>query len=119
MKFGAIGKLLTMAGVITAMTASAPVGASESTFGTIHGVLPTHNGAVLFWTTGSRVGTHPACQGPGLDGRYAIDASTVAGQSMVAVLLSAQAQGKQIYVVGSGNCTIWSDTETVVFFAVG
>jgi hypothetical protein len=119
MKFGVACKLLAMACTCVALAVPSSVGASTATGGTIHGVLPTYNGAVLFWTTGTVVGGHPACQGPGLTGRYAIDASTVAGQSMVAVLLSAQAQGKQIFITGSGTCTIWGDTETVLHFSVG
>ena len=95
---------------------SAPAIASSSGIGNITDVWGTSNGAVLFNMTGTRTAV-PTC-GANNPQRFAIDASTVAGQAAVAVLLSAQARGKAIEVSGMGTCTIWGDTETVSFFWV-
>lgn len=92
--------------------------ASNASMGYIVEVFGTYNGAVLFSTTGTINGARPSCQGPGLTQRYAIDASTVAGQAMVAILMTAKAQGKRIDISGMGSCTIWGDTETVQFIFV-
>lgn len=94
----------------------APAGASQSNTGYITDVWGTNNGAVLFNVTGTR--TAPSACGANNPQRFAIDASTTAGQAAVAILLSTEARGKQIAVTGTGTCTIWGDTETVVDFWV-
>lgn len=95
---------------------TAPAIASQSNIGNITDVWGTNNGAVLFNVTGTRAAP-PAC-GANNPQRFAIDASAPAGQAAVAVLLSAQARGKAVIVMGTGNCTIWGDTETVAYFWV-
>ena len=106
--------------VLVAITTTAllatPAIASTTGPGTITDVWGTSNGAVLFNMTGTRTAV-PAC-GTNNPQRFAIDASSVAGQAAVAVLLSAQARGKQIEVAGTGTCGIWGDTETVSVFWV-
>jgi len=42
---------------------------------------------------------------------WATSSATAAGKAMLAVLLSAQAQGKSVQVVGTGACAAWSDRE--------
>ena len=78
-------------------------------------VFGMSNGAVLFSTDGSR-GTRPSCSGPGLDARYAINASTLTGQSQLSAFMTAYALKKRIFIHGSGTCSIWADTETVDYF---
>lgn len=94
-----------------------PAAASSADWGYVTAVLGTSNGAVLFNTSGTRSGK-PACQGPGLDARYALDGSTVAGQAQIAILLNAYNLHRRIVVVGLNACTIWGDTETVAYFQV-
>jgi len=92
---------------------------NTNAFGNVVGVFAMANGAVLFSTDASvsaRTGI-PAC-GQGNAARWAIDASTTAGQAAVSVLLTAWSQHKRVNVVGSGACNIWSDTETVAYFLV-
>lgn len=109
------GKLVSFIGAIVALTS--PAHGSSSDWGFIKNVYGTHNGAVLFDVDAPRTAL-PGCQYPGVPKRWALDASTVAGQAQVAVLLSAQARGKRVIVVGMYGCSIWGDTETVAFFMV-
>ncbi|MDV6330603.1 hypothetical protein [Asticcacaulis sp. 201] len=92
--------------------------ATDASFGYISNLYAMNNGAILFYTSGTRTNPLPACSGPGLQQRYALDASTTAGQAYASVLLTAYTLHKQISVHGTGTCTIWSDTETVMFFNV-
>ena len=115
--FGAV------AAMAMALGAHSPAEASNTGgFGYVFGVFGTWNGAVLFsvQVNGanhqlvSRTGI-PAC-GTNNSNRWAIDASTPAGQAAVQVLLTAYTQHRPIYVTGTGTCTVWGDTETVQFF---
>lgn len=85
-------------------------------FGNVMGVFGTSNGAVLFSTDATRTAV-PAC-GQGNASRWAINASTTAGQAAVSVLLTAWSQHKRVLVSGTGNCDIWGDTETIAYFVV-
>lgn len=76
-------RFVALAGAIVAMTAIAvPAQASDAQLGHITHVMGMSNGAVLFFTDGSR-GARPSCSGAGLDARYAINASTLIGQSQL------------------------------------
>ncbi|HWW25874.1 MAG TPA: hypothetical protein VNZ85_08275 [Caulobacter sp.] len=97
--------------------AVSPAEASEAQLGNIVRLFATSNGAVMFDTTGART-TAPACQGAAVPNRFAINGSTVAGQSQLAALMTAYSLRKRIWIYGSGTCTIWSDTETVSWFWV-
>lgn len=92
--------------------------ASDAGFGYITNIYAVSNGAILFYTSGTRTSPLPACSGPGLQQRYALDASTTAGQAYASALLTAYTLHKQISIHGTGTCTIWSDTETVLFFNI-
>jgi hypothetical protein len=95
-----------------------PAQASDAGFGYITNIYAMSNGAILFYTSGTRTTPLPSCQGPGLGQRYALDASTTAGQASASVLLTAYTLHKQISIHGTGTCTIWGDTETLMFFNV-
>lgn len=103
---------------------AAPVCASStSEYGKVTGVYATASGALLFSTQLFEGGgapardTPPAC-GSGLPNRWAIDASTPAGQTAVTTLLWALDNRRQVLVIGTGTCSIWSDTETVAMISV-
>lgn len=100
-----------------ALVCSTPAVASDTAAGAIGGFLGMSNGAVLFYHSGTRT-TPPSCQYVGGETRWALDASTLRGQSQLSVLLTAHAMGKHIIIHGTGVCSIWGDTETVDFFAV-
>jgi len=92
----------------------APCLASNSSPGNIVGITSERTGALLFNQTGSRT-SRPSCS---TVDRWAIDTSTLAGQSMAGVLLTAFSQNKTIFVYGTGNCSAWADTETVEYFTI-
>jgi len=119
MGFSVIGR---KACIIAAFLASAsvalaasPASASTADWGYISVMYGTNNGAVLFSTSGTRTAV-PSCQGPGLGQRFAIDASTTAGQAAASLLITAYNLHRKIWIQGTGTCSIWGDTETVQFF---
>lgn len=90
---------------------AAPSLASSATAGSVS-ALTAEQGRVFFTHSGTRTAT-PACHTQGA--RWVINGNTAAGQAQIAVLLSLQAQGKQITVMGTGACPDWGDTETVEY----
>lgn len=103
--------------LLVALSASPAVASNTNGFAPLSGVYGTSIGAVLFSAPSSNRTGIPTC-GQSNPGRWAIDASTPAGQAAVAVLLSAWAAKKQVWVNGTGTCSIWGDTETVSYFNI-
>jgi hypothetical protein len=89
------------AGNITTMATNPPVGGYP---------------AVFFFATNGTRSSPPSCATIG--GRWAIDGSTMGGQQSIALVMSAQAQGRQIIVQGNGTCSVWGDTETASYIEV-
>lgn len=90
---------------------------STNGFGNVTDVYGTNNGAVLFSTDATQRSSVPSCASNN-PRRWAIDASTTAGQAAASLLITAWAQHKRVWVTGTGACSIWGDTETVLFFNV-
>jgi hypothetical protein len=88
--------------------------AGTSDVGGISGVLP-HYAGLLFNQSGTRYSA-PACAT--LSGRWVINVGTPQGQAMAAALLTSYMAHKRITVVGTGDCGVWSDTETVAYFRI-
>ena len=65
----------------------------------------------LFLTAGIKSNS-PAC---GNNNEWALNLSTSTGKSIYIMILSAQAQGKVLYIVGNGTCNGWGDREDVLF----
>jgi hypothetical protein len=103
-------RYLTMA---LMLAASSPLFASTSSQGTINTVQPIGGAGLVFFQNGSR-DTRPACA---TAPRWVIDVSSNTGQVMASTLLTAYSLGKKIVVVGTGNCYIVGDTETVYYIA--
>jgi hypothetical protein len=79
-------------------------------------ILSTQTGWVSF-LTGSVNGA-AACN---TSGEWAINLTgpnAVGSKVILASLLAAQAQGKDIFVAGTGTCDIWGDRETVAYILV-
>ena len=74
-------------------------------------VLLVNSSNVLFFTAGTKVGS-PSC---GPNNQWVIDLSSPEGKSSYALLLSAQALGQTVYVVGTGVCLIWGDREDALY----
>lgn len=71
--------------------------------------LKVHTGDVVMFAAGS-IGQRAACGVAGDE--WAISLNTPTGKAIYALLLSANAQGKQVLVTGSNACNAWSDRET-------
>jgi hypothetical protein len=88
--------------------------ASTAWFGTLSAVHFFNQGTILVWTNGSR-DTPPAC-GSSQPGRFAVDANAAGGKAQLAGLLAAYTAGRNVIVVGTGTCNVYSDTETINYF---
>ena len=106
-----------LAATLISIVAAGPAAASSAGTGNISYISGMSNGALLFQTDGARTAT-PSCQAPQVPTRFAIDASTVSGQAEASALLTAYALGKKIEVMGTGACSIWSDTETAQWVTI-
>lgn len=94
--------------LVSASLVTSPACAGSAALGNI--TQFTANQTVFFLVTnGTRSGA-PACAAA--ISRWAIDISTNGGQAMAALVMSAQAQGKLVSVIGNGTCSVWGDTET-------
>ena len=102
--------------LLTAVLALTPMAAQASTAGNgyITSYTPQIGGKLFFSMDGSR-SAQPGCS---TSNRWVVDGSTAGGQVLVAGLLTAFAQHKQIYVSGSGACNVWGDTEDLTYFTV-
>ena len=74
------------------------------------------DGTVAFNQSGVRSNV-PAC-GQNLPLRWVINPNTTFGQVELSVLLSAYALHKQVGIVGTGDCGVHGDTETVRYIDV-
>ena len=71
------------------------------------------SGKVPFAQDGPRDAT-PACSTQNY--RWAFAAQSAEGQAKLAILLTAYALHKKLFVSGTGTCGEWPDTETVSYF---
>jgi hypothetical protein len=55
-----------------------------------------------------------ACSG----NEWAVNISTPGGKAIMAEVLFAASQGKQVYVTGNGTCDAWGDRETVSVISI-
>jgi len=106
---------------LKALAASlALLGATPLSAGTAAGPINTPyflpGGIVIVYVPGNRSGV-PSCAA-GQPYRFALDASTDAGRVQLSGLLSAFAMGREVSIVGTGNCSIYGDSESVSYFMV-
>lgn len=83
---------------------------------TIFLVLPQASGQVFVYVS-PNISNVPAC-GSGNPNRFVVDSTTPGGQAIVASVLLAYAQSRKIDFVGTGNCSVWGDTESVWYIVV-
>lgn len=76
------------------------------------------DGIVFVYINGTRTGTKPACAtaGSGTYFRFAVNSTTAAGKSQLAGLIAAHAAGEKIWLNGTGDCDVYSDTESLLEF---
>lgn len=110
------GKILSNCALAASLLSSPSMAsASSATAGYISNIVVLSNGVTIFDTSGTR-STPPACQGPTVPRRFAIDSNTTQGQAKLAVLLTVYSLKRQVVVTGSGACSLYYDTETVDHF---
>jgi hypothetical protein len=80
-----------------------------TTQGLVSGIF-VHTPGILMFQVGTTINGAPSCA-TGTK-QWAISLADPMGKSMMALLLSAQAQGKQVFVQGYTNtCSDWGDRE--------
>jgi hypothetical protein len=99
----------------TLLLAAAVAHSSTAYQGSLQDMHFMVNGAVLVTTTGSRTDA-PSCST--IPGRFALDSTTAAGRSQLAGLLAAEAQDRQVVIVGTGTCGVYGDSETISYFYI-
>jgi len=88
---------------------NSPAQASSQSGGIVTHVYVHSSGKALIDATGIR--TTPI--GCGTSG-WAFDATTAAGQAMLSLFLSALHAGTPVEILGTGDCALWTDRETVL-----
>jgi hypothetical protein len=92
-----------------AMSASFTTAQAGNAQGLVSGIF-VHTPGVLMFLVGTTINSAPSCA-TRLN-QWAISLTDPMGKSLMALLLSAQAQGKQVYVHGYTNtCRDWGDRE--------
>jgi hypothetical protein len=79
------------------------------TSGQIKSIVITKNNILIF-DSGIK-NQPPNCQT--VPNQWVVDLNTAGGKAIYALILSAQAQGKEVIVVGQNSCAVWPDRETV------
>jgi hypothetical protein len=93
----------------TALSASFTMAQAGNAQGLVSGIF-VHTPGVLMFQVGTTINSAPSCAS--VMKQWAISLADPMGKSMMALLLSAQAQGKQVYVHGYTNtCRDWGDRE--------
>lgn len=95
--------------IIATLVASAPASAGNES-GRIDQLMAHPGDVVMFSLDGEHL-NKPACSTE----PWALSLSTHTGRAMYALLLTAQAQGKQVYVQGAGDCSSWGDREAPLY----
>jgi hypothetical protein len=108
-------QLSSMIAFAIALLATPSAQSSVAWEGTLQDIHFMSNGVVLVTTTGSRT-TPPSCATVG--GRFALNSTTDAGRSQLAGLLAAEASDRMVVIVGTGNCGVYSDSETIDYFYI-
>jgi hypothetical protein len=70
-------------------------------------------GVTFFYLSGPKTGS-PSCANYAGGERWVINNDWPAAKIQMSILLAAITSGKQVTVRGSGNCSVWGDTETAI-----
>ncbi len=90
--------------------------AANAANGYITGFVAQNNGTVFFFQNGTLSGSHPACDTGGLPQRWALDATTAAGQALLSLLITAKVTHQIIKINGSGTCPSGGNSESPGLF---
>jgi hypothetical protein len=71
-------------------------------------------GYTFFFLEGATKSDNPACSTAANGQRWVFDNDWPAARIQIATLIAAFTAGRRVTVIGSGNCSVWGDTETAV-----
>lgn len=104
-------RLLAITAIVAGGLAAPNLSWAGGSIGTILQITHMTAGVAFFDAAGGHPG-QPACA---TLSRWALNVTTPAGQSVLATLLMAYAQGKSVNFVGTGNCDVWPDSESIAY----
>ena len=105
-------RILLISALLALGAGGARASTSNNTYVTSVMVL---GGIAVFHDSGTR-SAQPACS---TLNRWAFDATTPAGQAMLSSLLSAYVAHIPIWIVGTGACEVYNNSETASYFWLG
>ncbi|MDE1150266.1 MAG: hypothetical protein PW843_27260 [Azospirillaceae bacterium] len=85
--------------------------AGYSQVGLISGLIAGADGVITIYTS-TGLTSAPSCA---TANRFSLNASTTGGQSTLSALITAYNIKQNVQVVGTGNCTIISDSEDIAY----
>lgn len=103
-----IRKMMIIALILFGVTASAAATQSEGKVAK----LWTNN---KVWVTLDSMGSGYQPIVCNTTNRYVVDASTAKGQNILAVLLTASTSGKEVQIVGTDDCNVHQDSESISY----
>jgi hypothetical protein len=101
--------LIRFALIGAAMLAPSVAAASSTTGRYVTGIYVNDIGAAFIDVSGTRT-TPPACS----TSAFAVGVIAATGQAMLAQFLSAMHSTAHVNLVGSTNCSVWPDRETII-----
>ena len=111
--FSRLGAAKVLACALLLMSTPCAAGADWGTPATL---VVRPDGIVFFNTNGARTGA-PACAAT-QPSRFVFTAAIAGGQALLSALQTAFARGKNVYVIGTGDCGVWGDTESVQYLQI-
>jgi hypothetical protein len=103
--------ILTIIGLWGAVASASAAGTYSGTITSVEGYGENTN-AVFVLINGTVSGSPAGCATQNY--RFALNPSNASGQALLAVVLSALARGVTVGIIGSGTCSIWPDTESIL-----
>jgi hypothetical protein len=74
-------------------------------------------GVAFVYFGGTHSGTYTCQNGGGYPLRFVVDLATVGGRAVYASAMVAYVTGKPVDIVGTGDCAVWADTETILYLS--
>jgi hypothetical protein len=100
---------------ITTVSSAAFATPTYSGLNTIQSVIAFRSGIVLIVIGSAPVSPWSACNG---NQQFAINTASASGEALYRNAITAQQNGKGVYVVGTGTCTLKSSAEDVEYIQI-
>jgi len=109
-------KTKTFSACLLALALAGPAFASQSLNVRVTKVVPNNAGSVLVFVDTPRTGA-PACATRGAQA-WSFSATTLAGQGLLATVLTALSTGLPVDIGGVAVCDVYNDTESLGWIAI-